>query len=191
MSHFFKTQFAQEATLFDLEDTCMETIKITFVTGLVVALATTFSLFSGLVNAQGRADTTKPATDLSSLTWLAGAWTGVQGKVEMEEHWLAPKGNMMLGLHRDIVGERTVMFEYLRIEATLDAITYWASPKGRPATPFRLKESRENHVVFENPEHDFPQRIIYWLDKDGSLHARIEGLQGGKAASEEWTWKKQ
>jgi hypothetical protein len=42
-------------------------------------------------------------------------------------------------------------------------------------------------VVFENPAHDFPQRVIYW--KDGNdLCARIEGTMNGKAESEEWKW---
>ena len=42
-------------------------------------------------------------------------------------------------------------------------------------------------VVFENPTHDFPQRIIYW--KDGAdLRARIEGTQNGKEGSQEWRW---
>ena len=35
-------------------------------------------------------------------------------------------------------------------------------------------------VVFENPQHDFPQRIIYRLEKDGSLLARIEGVNQGR-----------
>jgi Domain of unknown function (DUF6265) len=99
---------------------------------------------------------------------MAGTWTGVQEKVEMEEHWLPPKGNTMLGLHRDVASGKTVMFEFLRIEWTPEGITYWASPRGRAATPFRLKEARDKYVVFENPEHDFPQRIIYWLEKDGA-----------------------
>ena len=43
-------------------------------------------------------------------------------------------------------------------------------------------------VVFENRQHDFPQRILYWLDPGGALHARIEGPQGGKTVSEEWVW---
>ncbi len=128
--------------------------------------------------------------DVSSLSWLAGSWSGVQDGLEMEEYWLAPKGNIMLGLHRDIKGGKTVSFEFLRIDSTPEGITYWASPRGRAATPFRLAETRENRVVFENREHDFPQRIIYWLDKDGALHAKIEGTMDGKAASEEWTWKK-
>ena len=42
--------------------------------------------------------------DLSSLSWMAGNWSGVQGGVEMEEYWQPPKGNTMLGLHRDVTG---------------------------------------------------------------------------------------
>ena len=45
-------------------------------------------------------------------------------------------------------------------------------------------------AVFENKQHDFPQRILYWLDAKGALRARIEEPQGGKTASEEWVWTK-
>jgi hypothetical protein len=128
------------------------------------------------------------AADLKSLAWMAGTWTGVADSVEMEEIWTAPKAQSMLGLHRDAAEGRTVSFEFLRIEATSEAITYWASPKGRPATPFKLVEGGQKRVVFENPEHDFPRRILYWLGDDGSLHARVEGTRAGKAFSEEWRW---
>ncbi len=128
--------------------------------------------------------------DLSELAWMSGSWMGSYKGVETEEYWQAPKGASMLGIHRDIAKERTVAFEYFRIEATAEGITFWASPEGRPATPFRLKELKGKHVVFENPEHDFPQRIIYWLGKEGSLHAKIEGTEGGKSSSMEWTWKR-
>jgi len=108
----------------------------------------------------------------------------------MEEFWQKPKGNSMLAIHRDIKEGRTVSFEFLRIEATADAITYWASPRGRPATPFKMIEQGDKRVVFENAEHDFPQRIIYWMSGDGSLHAKIEGKLKGQPASEEWAWKR-
>jgi len=128
--------------------------------------------------------------DLSSLSWMAGNWSGVQGGVDMEEFWQQPKGNTMLGLHRDVAGGKTVSFEFLRIEATPEAITYWASPRGRPATPFRLIEQKGKRVVFENAKHDFPQRVIYWLGDDGAMHAKIEGTMNGKPAAEEWTWRR-
>jgi len=129
------------------------------------------------------------ATELSDLGWMAGNWTGVQDGIEMEESWLAPKGGSMLGVHRDIRNGRTVSFEFFRIEATAEGITYWASPRGKPATPFHLVESSGQRVVFENAQHDFPQRIIYWLAGD-KLHAKIEGLLKGKPAAEEWSWQR-
>src|SRR5262245_59842781 len=127
--------------------------------------------------------------DLAQLAWIAGTWVGTEGRVEMEEHWTAPKGNSLLGLHRDVNGDRTVSFEFLRIEKTPEGIVYIAQPQGRPPTSFRLVESSKTRVVFENKTHDFPQRIIYWLERD-TLHARIEGAKDGRQQSMEWSWKK-
>ena len=33
----------------------------------------------------------------------------------------------------------------------------------------------EREAVFENPNHDFPKRIIYRLETGGGLWARVEG----------------
>ncbi|MBI1853394.1 MAG: hypothetical protein HYR85_23895 [Planctomycetes bacterium] len=128
-------------------------------------------------------------TDVDKLAWMAGAWGSDDGKVQMEEHWLPPKANAMLGLHREVRGDRMTEFEFLRIEKTKDGVVYFSMPQGRPATPFRLKEATDTKVVFENPEHDFPQRILYWL-ADGALHARIEGKPTATEAPMEWTWKR-
>jgi hypothetical protein len=129
----------------------------------------------------------KPA--LADLAWMAGSWSGTTARgIEMEEHWTAPKGNSMIGLHRDVVKGRTALFEFLRIEQQADQIVYLSMPNGRsPATPFPLKEVAGTRVVFENPAHDFPQRIIYWMD-GADLRARIEGTNNGKPASQEWRW---
>jgi uncharacterized protein DUF6265 len=136
------------------------------------------------------AEAAGPATDVAALEWMAGRWEGTTDGVAMEEHWLPARGGAMLGVHRDVAGGRMVSFEFLRIESDAQGIVYLASPKGRPATPFRLVESGKARAVFANPQHDFPERILYWLGEDGSLHARIEGNQGGKPASEEWAWKR-
>jgi hypothetical protein len=128
----------------------------------------------------------QPALD--ALAWMAGSWSGTSRGIEMEEQWTVPKGNSMIGMHRDVGKGRTLGFEFLRIEQQGDAIVYLSMPNGRsPATPFPLKEVTGTRVVFENPTHDFPQRIIYW--KDGAdLRARIEGTQNGKEGSMEWRW---
>jgi hypothetical protein len=130
------------------------------------------------------------APDISTLAWMTGNWIGTQDGVEMEELWLPPKGNTMIAVHRDVKESRTISFEFLRIEATPEAITYWASPRARPATSFKMVEQSIQRVVFENAEHDFPRRIIYWMTADKMLHAKIEGTMGGKPASAEWTWRR-
>ena len=35
-------------------------------------------------------------------------------------------------------------------------------------------------VVFANPAHDFPQRVIYKVASDGSLLGRVEGRENGR-----------
>jgi hypothetical protein len=136
----------------------------------------------------------EPGSDIAAFAWIAGTWTGVDGKMEMEEVWLAPKGGAMLGLHRDVMGDKMVSFEFLRIATRPNGVAYIASPQGKTATVFLLKDgpekvASEKRAVFENLENDFPQRILYWLDKDGALHARIEGDKNGKQGPMEWTWR--
>lgn len=150
------------------------------------SLLATIALIGVCLVAAGHARQAKPT--LADLAWMAGSWAGTANGVEMEEQWTAPKGGSMIGLHRDVARGRTVSFEFLRIEQQGDAVVYLSMPNGRsPATPFPLKEAGGARVVFENPAHDFPQRVIYW--KDGAdLRARIEGTENGKAASMEWRW---
>ena len=44
-------------------------------------------------------------------------------------------------------------------------------------------------VVFENLQHDFPQRIIYRRDGD-RLCARVEGPASAADQPEEWCWSR-
>jgi hypothetical protein len=124
---------------------------------------------------------------LEGLGWLAGSWAGVVDGGRVEEHWTVPAGGSMLGMNRTVVGGRTLVFEYLRIEVRGEEVVYVASPAGRtPATPFTLTALGDRRVVFENPDHDFPQRIVYARD-GASLDARIEGMRDGEPEAMQWT----
>tara|TARA_R110000868_G_scaffold259361_1_gene517135 strand:+ start:37036 stop:37485 length:450 start_codon:yes stop_codon:yes gene_type:complete len=127
------------------------------------------------------------AQSLSDLEWMTGYWSSSENGTTMEELWSTSSGGMMLGLHRDVFGNGRSSFEYLRIVQSDNEILYLASPSGRPATPFTLKELSHQKVVFENIENDFPQRIIYSREGD-KLTARIEDQSGDKGM--QWTWTK-
>lgn len=121
---------------------------------------------------------------MSDLSWIAGAWqTAPGGRRQIEEHWTAVAGGSMMGVSRTIAGDKTVEFEYLRIEQRADGIYYVAHPKARcPGTDFKLTRASATEAVFENPQHDFPKRIIYRKTDDG-LTASIDAGEGSKAMS--------
>jgi hypothetical protein len=122
------------------------------------------------------------------LSWLHGAWCGATGAVQEEEVWLAPRGNLMLGMHRDIKGDRTIGFEFLRIELHTDGATYVAQPGGQPPVRFEMQQNSTRAASFVNMKHDFPKRIHYERSDANTLTARIDdGTDSGK--SMRWTWR--
>ena len=122
---------------------------------------------------------------ISALSWITGDWqTAPGGRAQIEEHWTMPAGGSMLGMSRTVAGAKTAEFEYLRIEQRADGVFYVAHPKARcPGTDFKLTRSSASEAVFENPQHDFPKRIIYRRTADDSLTATIDGGEGTKAMS--------
>ena len=131
-----------------------------------------------------------PAESLEALSWLEGHWTSESGGGRSEELWTDAAGGLLVGVHRDVYASGQVAFEFLRITVQDGRVVYLASPGGRPATPFHLVESGQRAATFQNAEHDFPQRIVYRLDEDGILTARIEGEVDGVARSSEWRWSR-
>src|SRR6185369_9539400 len=126
------------------------------------------------------ASTQGPA--LADLSWMTGTWQTEGGKRRIEEHWTQAAGATMLGMGRTVAGEKTVEFEYLRIEQRADGIYYVAHPNAQcPGTDFKLTRATANEVVFENPQHDFPKRIIYRKGADDTLTASVDGGEGTKS----------
>jgi hypothetical protein len=122
---------------------------------------------------------------LTDLAWISGAWhTEPGGRRQIEEHWTAVAGASMVGMGRTVAGDKTVEFEYLRIEQRADGIYYVAHPKARcPGTDFKLTRASATEAVFENPQHDFPKRIIYRKTGTDSMTATTDGGEGTRAIS--------
>lgn len=140
-----------------------------------------------IVVANAQDANTGSQTKVAELGWIAGCWSSdVQGTIT-EETWLAPRGGQMVGVNRMVFPNGKSTFEFLRIADTNKGVVYFASPSGKPATPFALKQAEENKAVFENLENDFPQRIIYQRSGE-SMEAMIEGNVNGKVQSMKWKW---
>lgn len=117
---------------------------------------------------------------VEQLDWLAGCWSRIDADPGSGEQWTTPGGGTMLGVSRTVRGGRTIEYEFVVIRAGTDGtLVYHAHPSGQASAEFRLLRLAEREVVFENPAHDFPQRVGYRLEDDGALIAWIEGLSGG------------
>jgi hypothetical protein len=126
--------------------------------------------------------------EMAKLAWISGCWKS-EGDVQTEEQWTKLEGQSMLGMSRSIANGKTVSHEFLQIRDRADGIFYIAQPNGGTAVPFKLVKINENEAVFENPQHDFPQRITYLRSIDGSLVAAIEGEEKGKPKRIEFMMK--
>jgi hypothetical protein len=140
--------------------------------------------------AAAAASPTDPAAEqgIASLDWLTGSWVEERGQQRTEESWSANQPGVLVGVNRVYRGETLAFFEYLRIERAADGeIVYQARPQGREPTPFRLVEQGEHRAVFENPQHDFPRRLLYWLDDQGVLQIRAVGEEAGVTKALAWS----
>ena len=127
------------------------------------------------------------AADISRLGWMSGCWAYDDAEPGSGENWMPPVGGTMFAVSRTIRDSRTVAFEYLRIEDTGEgSLALFALPSGQSPARFDMVSLTDNEVVFENSEHDFPQRIIYRLTQDGRLIGRIEGQSNGQLKSIEF-----
>jgi hypothetical protein len=126
-----------------------------------------------------------PAAKISELAWLSGDWqTAPGGRARIEEHWTAPAGGTMIGMGRTVVGDKTAEFEFLRVEQRGDEIYYVANPNANcPQTDFKLTRLTAQEVIFENPAHDYPKRVRYRKNADGSLLASIDAGEGTESQS--------
>lgn len=129
----------------------------------------------------------------AQLGFLAGDWRQTTKGETVEEHWVGPIGGVMGGMtitYSDKADGKTKI-EFMSVEQHDGKIVFVARLDGQPPTEFPLKESDNGYAVFENPEHDFPQRVIYSLGNEAAtLDARIEGKVNGEDAFAEWHYER-
>jgi hypothetical protein len=129
---------------------------------------------------------------LDQLGWFTGCWAYTSPRVIIEEHWTSPAGGSMLGLSRTLRrnpgGDSIIAWEFIRVYARGTDLVYAAQPHNQPSAEFVSEKVSDAEVVFANPAHDFPQRIIYRRVRSDSLRARVEGTQGGRTRGSDFPY---
>jgi hypothetical protein len=122
--------------------------------------------------------------------WLQGCWRSSGGPATVEEQWMAPRGGSMLGMGRTVRGAKTTDYELVLITEMNGRLAYKAHPAGQPSATFLSTTASDATVVFENPAHDFPQRVGYRRDGADTLQAWIEGQASGKSRRIDFSYQR-
>jgi hypothetical protein len=119
--------------------------------------------------------------------WISGYWLSCKNGVQIAESWFGTGSGTLVGTN--LTQGKQTSFEVLRVGANAQGgLSYYSMPDGAPVAAFAMTSNVYGRAVFENLDHDFPQRIIY--RREGStLHARIEGEIGGRLKGQDWTFR--
>lgn len=125
---------------------------------------------------------TKSKRAFEKLKQLEGQWAS-NNNILFYESWELIDDSTLSGNGYSLQETDTVFSEVLTLTLRKNRITYLAKDPAQnrgQAIPFVLKKRRGNKFVFENLEHDYPNRIIYELENDSQLNIRLETAKGTK-----------
>lgn len=120
---------------------------------------------------------------IQQAAWLSGTWEQQTAAGSILETWVQTNAQTFSGKSYQVKGSDTLVFETIQLRQEQDQLLYIpvvVRQNGGQPVVFRLKSSSARELVFENPEHDFPQQISYRLITGDSLQAEISGTLKGK-----------
>ena len=122
--------------------------------------------------------------------WLIGNWENKSEFGTLAESWQKLNDSTLIGQSYFINATKdTVHTEKMRVYHNGDNLVYEATVKGQnndKPVLFKLSLEEGKSFIFENPTHDYPQKITYTQKDASHLVAKISGKQQGKVSQEQF-----
>lgn len=130
---------------------------------------------------------------IKTANWLIGNWEHTSAHGVLTENWQKLNDSTFSAASYFIKGKDTIHFESIILAQLGETLTYKATVRGqneeKPVSfPSTLESDKQ--LVFENPKHDYPQKITYTKGANNTLTAEISGKLNGKASSEKFIMTK-
>jgi hypothetical protein len=114
------------------------------------------------------------------LDWMLGCWTSESGA--SREVWVRHSDQQLIGFAVAVKNGEIAFHEVLSIDVNDEGIHYNAHPQGQDATTFTASGAAGTEISFENPRHDYPQKVQY--KREGNwLRATISSMDGSNPTS--------
>jgi hypothetical protein len=115
---------------------------------------------------------------VATLDWLVGCWERTTRTGRGFEQWSKGAAGELIGGARSITPTADRETERLRLFDDRNGLVYEAHPSDQRLTLFPMRVGSADSLVFENPAHDFPQRITYRRVGADSLIAEVGVITG-------------
>ncbi len=120
---------------------------------------------------------------IGKVIWLVGDWQKQSEKGILTEAWRKLDDSTLVGRSYLILEVDTLSLESIRLEQRKGKLYYIPTVpdqnEGQPVV-FVQTNLTDSTVVFENPKHDFPQKITYSFLVNDSLSVEIAAIVDGK-----------
>ena len=103
---------------------------------------------------------------------------------------MRPRAGLMLGVSRTVVGDSLGEYEQVALFERGGRLVYAATPARQAPAEFESIAVSDSAVTFENPAHDFPQRVISRRHGAHSLLARVEGMRRGQLRGSDYPYRR-
>lgn len=130
------------------------------------------------------------AQDDSIVKYFTGKWKLISDTEDYFEEWEFVNKTELAGVVYNYEEGESVIGENLYLKKFGNQWAYIALPANQSITLFALRKFSDNKFIFENKEHDFPQKIIYEFTSDDSLRTSIEGVVEGKMKRREFHYNR-
>lgn len=127
------------------------------------------------------------------LDILVGKWEDISKQNAQFEEWQWDDDGGLVGQGFVMAESDTVFIENLTIREIKGQLTYVARVSNQNENVpvhFKLFADEGNRLIFENRQHDFPQRIIYEVVSDDEMTAYIEGFEDGSFRQIEFAFQR-
>lgn len=130
---------------------------------------------------------------IKKADWLIGNWENTSPDGILTENWEKVNDSTFNAASYFIKGKDTIHFENIILAQLGETLTYKATVKGQnddKPVSFPSTSESDKQLVFENPKHDYPQKITYTKGANKTLTAKISGKLNGKPTTERFIMKK-
>jgi len=137
--------------------------------------------------------TVHQTNEIKKAEWLIGTWVNTTPRGNIYEMWSKSNDQEFMGKSFKVKETDTIVFENIRLvqeQGGLFYIPIVANQNDDMPIRFAAKTISDTQLVFENPQHDFPQIISYTKIGKDSLVAEISGLKNGQKRQQTFPMKR-